>query len=172
MSIVQYRHHVMSFFNAMMDRMLAYNAGLHDSEKNDPFGMIGEVTVTDMERFTAFVCMWAAGAELDSDARIKLALRLRSHDVSGWFPSDIAQNKSLFDYFPVCDVATGGQWVEWGAALPTGTALHNILSQSSQSFNRTRVVLSPCLRRVYVPTTQSVAMTFLCDLLLPRSGDV
>jgi len=106
---------------------------------------------------------------LDSDARIKLSIHLRSYDLSGWFPTDIPQNKSIFDYFPVCDVATGGQWVEWGAALPTGTALHNILSQSSQSFNRTRAVLSPCSRRVYVPTTQSVAMTFLCDLLLPRA---
>jgi len=172
MSTLQYRCHAISFFNSMMVHMLAYNAGLHDSETNDPFGMIGEVTVFDMERFTAFACMWAAGAELDSDARIKLSIHLRSYDLSGWFPTDIPQNKSIFDYFPVCDVATGGQWVEWGAALPTGTALHNILSQSSQSFNRTRAVINPCSRRVYVPTTQSVAMTFLCDLLLPRAGDV
>jgi hypothetical protein len=167
----QYRHHTFSFFHALMVRLLAYDAFSHDSEKNDSYGIIGEVTASDLERFAAFACLWAAGATLNSDSRIEIACTLRANDVGGWFPADISPSKSLFDYFPVCDVITGGHWVEWSSAVPTGTPLHNILSQSSQSFNRTHVTLSPCLRRVYVPTRQSVAMTFLCDLLLPRSGE-
>jgi hypothetical protein len=134
--------------------------------------LIGEVAASDIERFAAFSCLWAAGAELESNARIDLASRMRSVDMSGWFPSDVPQNKCLFDYFPICDVLNGGQWVEWSATLPTGSALHNILHQTSQSFNRTRSTLSPCLRRVYVPTKQSIMTTFLCDLLLPSSGQM
>jgi hypothetical protein len=170
-SASQYRHHTLTVFNAITARILAYDACLHDSEKNDSYGMIGDVTISDMERFTAFACLWASGASLDSDARIELTTFLRSHDTGGWFPAEMPSNKSLFDFFPVCDIASGGHWVEWSSAVPTGAALHNILSQSSQSFNRTHSILSPCLRRVYVPTKQSLAMTFLLDMILPRSGD-
>ena len=170
--VSQNRYRVLSFFSSMMAQMLAYDAWLHDSEKNDSYAMIGEVAASDIERFAAFSCLWAAGAELESNARIDLASRMRSVDMSGWFPSDVPQNKCLFDYFPICDVLNGGQWVEWSATLPTGSALHNILHQTSQSFNRTRSTLSPCLRRVYVPTKQSIMTTFLCDLLLPSSGQM
>jgi hypothetical protein len=169
----QYRHHTIAFFNAMMGRILSHDDVARDSEKNDSYTVIGEVKAADMERFAAFACLWAAGAELDMDSRIELANRMRAYDLSGgWFPMDVAQNKTFFDYFPICDVANGGRWIEWGAALPSSTSLNNILCQTSQNFNRNLTVLSPCLQRVYVPTQQSVAMAFLCDLLFPRSSKV
>ncbi len=168
----QYRHHTVAFFNAMMGRILSHDDVARDSEKNDSYAVIGEVKAADMERFAAFACIWAAGAELDTESRIELTNRMRAYDLSGWFPVDVAQNKTFFDYFPICDVANGGRWIEWGAAFPTGTSLNNILCQTSQNFNRNHTVLNPCLQRLYVPTQQSVAMTFLCDLLFPRSSKV
>jgi hypothetical protein len=171
-NVAHYRHHAIIFFNAMMTRVLAYDDANRDSEKNDPYAMIGEVTVADMERFAAFCCLWAAGAELNSEARIEVANRMRLSDSAGWFSAEIGQNKNLFEFFPVCDVVNGGRWVEWSTALPSGIAMHNILSQTSQHFNRTHAALSPCLRRVYVPTKQSVSTAFLCDLLLPRSSEL
>ncbi len=166
-----YRHHTILFFNAIMARILAHDDAIRDSEKHDSYAMIGDVTAVDMERFTAFACLWAAGAQVDSEVRIDVSNRMRLNDSSGWFSAEIGPNKNLYDYFPVCDVENGGHWVEWSAALPTGVAMHNILSQTSQNFNRSHPALSPCLRRVYIPTKQSVAMAFLCDLLLPHSGE-
>jgi hypothetical protein len=166
----EYRHHVVSFFNAMMSHLLVSDDGVLDSHKNDASEVIGSTTTADFERFTAFTCLWAAGAELTLDARVELCSCMRSRDVSGWFPSDLAPNKSYFDYFPVCDNGTGVQWAEWSSAVPAGAALHNIMSHTSYNFSRQNLFSYRCQPRVYVPTTQSIAATFLLDLLSPRSG--